>query len=226
MPEEGGSRRMETASGDLGRLSPEEAVEEIERIDGLHDALEQRTSGVTWMVWGIASAAIFVTYSYVGVVVDAYAPEASALFPFLWIPWVVLGVLATRSLWRSAGLVVPIDRSAIDREGVLLGLLFVVLITAGIRGVDRVGVALLEPAIALAGVGAATGLMGLIGLTTTSRFERKAATVAGALVVLVALVTSALVPPDGTGYAWLSLVAPVTVALAYFTVGGLVASRG
>lgn len=217
---------MAAANADAGDLSPQEAIEKIDRVDQLHHALEQRTSGVTWMVWGIASAAIFVTYSYVGVVVDAYATQMRALFPFLWIPWVLLGLLVTRSLWRSAGLVVPIQQRSLDRQGILLGLLFVGLISAGLLGVQALGWPLLEPAVALVGVGAATGLMGILGLTATSRFERRGAMIAGTLLVVVALVTTALVPADGTGYAWLSLVAPVSVAIAYFTVGGLVAARG
>lgn len=217
---------METASGDLDGLSPEEAVEEIERVDRMHDALEQRTSGLTWMVWGIAIAAIFVSYSYVGVIADAYDPAASSLDPFLWIPWVVLAVLTTRALWRSAGLVLPIEPGGLDLESLLVGVLFVGLSYGGILAVQELGVPLLEPAVVLVAVGVATGLVGILGLTTTSRFERRAAVVAGALLVVVALATTALVPSDGIGYAWFSLVAPLSVVVAYFAVGGLLTTRG
>lgn len=214
---------METAQGE--GLSPQEAVERIDEVDNVHDALEQRTSGITWMVWGIAVAAIFVSYSYVGVLADAYDPQAASLNPILWAPWVLLAVIVTRQLWRSVGLVLEVDPGA-DREGLLTGAIFFGLTYGGILAIQELGVPLLEPAVVLLGLGIATGLVGILGLTTTSTFERRAAIVGGATLVLVALGTTALVPRDGVGYAWFSLVAPIAVAVVYFGIGGLVAARG
>lgn len=221
------STGMATATGEPGDgLTPQEAVEHIERVDQLHEALEQRTSGITWMIWGIAVAAIFVSYSYVGVVAEVYDPAAASLNSWLWLPWVLLAVVATRQLWHSAGLVLEIDTDGFDLEGLATGAIFMGLSFGGIFAVQELGVPLLEPAIVLLAIGVATGLVGVLGLTTTSSFERRIATAGGILLVAVALGTTALVPSGGIGYAWFSLVAPLSVATVYFTVGGLLAARG
>src|SRR2546425_1201604 len=39
-------------------LTPQAAVAEIRRIEGLHGALARRASGLTWMIWGIAAIAV------------------------------------------------------------------------------------------------------------------------------------------------------------------------
>lgn len=227
MVTDGDPDAMATATGEAGGgLTPEEAIERIDEVDDLDDAIRQRTSGITWMVWGIAIAGIFVSYSYVGVLADAYDPQAANLNPFLWVPWVLLAVIVSRQLWHSAGLVLEVEPSGLDVEGLLTGAIFLALTYGGILVVQELGVPLLEPAIVLLAVGVATGLLGILGLTTTSSFERWAAVVAGAFLVAVALGTTALVPGEGVGYAWFSLVAPVAVAVAYFGVGGLVAARG
>lgn len=209
-----------------GELPVSEAVSEIEHLEGLHEAIAQRTIGLTWMVWGLAVAAIFVTYSYVGVLFDAYAAEVEVLFAFLWAPWVALAAVITHQLWRSAGLVMPVDPRAERREGIVTGLVMLALIFGGLWIVHATGARLLEPATVLLALGAATAGLGLAGINARSRLERRLSAIAGGGLILVALVTTALVPQGGIGYAWLSLVAPVASVLAYFGVGGLLIARG
>src|SRR2546428_9143884 len=100
------------------------------------------------MIWGVVAPAIFVTYSLAGLVV-AQDPAAARLFPILWIPWAGLGLLTTASLWRSVGLVIPVDRTRGARQGVATGILIVGFIAAGIGAIGVHGAPISEPAWAL-----------------------------------------------------------------------------
>src|SRR5439155_15344138 len=104
------------------------------RIGSLHGALARRTAGLTWMIWGVVAPAIFVTYSLAGLVV-AQDPAAARLFPILWIPWAGLGLLTTASLWRSVGLVIPVDRTRGARRARAAAILSVGFIAAGFVGI-------------------------------------------------------------------------------------------
>lgn len=214
------------ATSGAGSFSVEEAVEEIGRVEALSDALEARTSALTWMVWGLTMAGIFVSYSYVGAIFDAYSPDVEVLFPVLWIPWVAMAVVITRVLWSSAGLVMPADLQGGGREGILSGVVFLGLIFGGLFLVSRVDVAMLEPAVVLLAVGVATGALAILGVNASGRLERRAGVLAGVGIAGVALVATPIVGTGGTGYAWLSLIAPVTSALAYFAVAAVILRRG
>src|SRR5437867_12182099 len=52
-----------------GGLTPQAAVAEIRRIEGLHGALARRASGLTWMIWGIVAPAIFISYALLSILV-------------------------------------------------------------------------------------------------------------------------------------------------------------
>ncbi len=216
----------QAATSGAGSFSVEEAVEEIGRVEALSDALEARTSALTWMVWGLTMAGIFVSYSYVGAIFDAYSSDVEILFPVLWIPWVAMAVVITRVLWSSAGLVMPADLQGSDREGILSGIVFLGLIFGGLYLVSRVDVAMLEPAVVLLAVGVATGALAILGVNASGRIERRAGVLAGVGIAGVALVATPIVGTGGTGYAWLSLIAPVTSALAYFAVAAVILRLG
>lgn len=216
----------QAATSGAGSFSVEEAVQEIGRVEALSDALEARTSALTWMVWGLTMAGIFVSYSYVGVVLDAYSSDVDVLFPVLWIPWVAMAAVITRVLWSSAGLVMPADRQAGDREGIISGVVFLGLIFGGLYLASRMDVAILEPAVVMLAVGVATGALAILGVNASGRIERRAGVVAGAGIAGVALIATPIVGTGGTGYAWLSLIAPAISALAYFAVAALILRRG
>src|SRR6266571_6286167 len=106
-------------------LTPQAAVAEIRRIESLHGALARRASGLTWMIWGIVAPAIFISYALLGILVGFPGTNNGyhalwILFPVLWAPWAAIGLVATATLWRSVGLVIP-RRSAQMREGLLTG---------------------------------------------------------------------------------------------------------
>lgn len=46
-------------------LTPQEAARVLTKARSWEDALEGRTAGITWMIWGIATPGIFVTYGFV-----------------------------------------------------------------------------------------------------------------------------------------------------------------
>ncbi|HUR60931.1 MAG TPA: hypothetical protein VM286_01020 [Candidatus Thermoplasmatota archaeon] len=76
-------------------LSATDAARALRDLESFEEGLSSRVGGLTCMVWGIVSAAIFVTYGLV------LATATSGWFlAVLWVPWVVLGVVLTTALWR------------------------------------------------------------------------------------------------------------------------------
>jgi hypothetical protein len=83
--------------------TPEDAARTIAEASRYEGALAERTGGLTWMVWGLVSPAIFLTYA----LAEAAAMPPGAVWGLLWAPWVAGGVVATATLWRSAALAAP-----------------------------------------------------------------------------------------------------------------------
>lgn len=79
-------------------MTPQEAVETLARASRWEGSLAQRTEGLTWMIWGLAMAGMFVSYGL------ADALDGEPIMPFLWAPWVIAGNLLTWALWRTAAL--------------------------------------------------------------------------------------------------------------------------
>lgn len=125
------------ATGDEPDLSPQEAEAAIARLEAYAEPLAQRTGGITWMVWGIVTAGIFVTY-------EAALPAAAGnpVVWFLWTPWVAAGVAVTRALWHSVAIALDWpDDPAERRRSALVGL----TITAAFFGLAVVGEVLRPP---------------------------------------------------------------------------------
>ena len=80
-------------------LSHSDAARILSRASAYEGALRQRTEGITLMVWGIVTSALFVTYGFASLL-DA----AEAAYALLWLPWVALGTVTSAALWRSAAL--------------------------------------------------------------------------------------------------------------------------
>jgi hypothetical protein len=80
-------------------LTTDEAARLVAEARRWEGSLRQRTEGITWMVWGIATAAMFLSYDWMG---RGHAP--AWVFAVLWIPWVLAGNLTSYALWRSAAL--------------------------------------------------------------------------------------------------------------------------
>lgn len=83
-------------------LTPQGAARILTDAAGFERSLARRTHGLTFMVWGIASSGMFCSYGFASVLDAVWWVYAT-----LWVPWVVLGVLTTFALWRSAALSAP-----------------------------------------------------------------------------------------------------------------------
>lgn len=84
---------------ETAELTPLEAARVLAKARDYDEDLRARTGGLTWMIWGFVSAGIFLTYSLASV----SGGEGWAM-GFLWLPWVVAGIVAMNALWRSAAL--------------------------------------------------------------------------------------------------------------------------
>lgn len=169
-----------------------EAAATIDRVEQFDEALRQRTEGIVLMVWGTVMAGLFVSYAYAGVLYgDAFPWWANQL----WLPWVVLGVVITASLWRSVALAVP--RFNETRRHPLLVL---VAWLAGISAVWAltlvVSPGLNEPTYWLLGIGSLLTLFGAVNLENRSRPGRRASLAVGAAVLAVAVVLAWQLPSD------------------------------
>lgn len=210
--------------GESESLSVRGAVQTLEQMEGMHEALRRRTSGITWMIWGIVTPGIFFTYSFWALVVEFYAPSWGGAFPFLWIPWIIAGVAATVALWRSAGLVVPTVGNR--RQGILTFLVFLLVMNFAWPVSEAVGFGLVEPALMMVALGFGNVALGVMGVNCPTREERVLTLSVGAGLIVVALAGSAGVAGRDAAYALFSIVAPLVTGMAYFVNGAWLTLRG
>lgn len=87
---------------DSAPLSPQQAAQALAALADFEDTLSTRVGALTGMVWGVVSAAIFVTYGF--------APDlSSSWLPFLWVPWTAAGIILTTCAWRLHALTLRTD---------------------------------------------------------------------------------------------------------------------
>ncbi len=204
------------------RLTPQAAVNEISRIEHLHGALARRTAGMVWMVWGIVAPAIFMTYSFV---FHAFPGQDFAgyywLLPLLWIPWAAMGLVATTTLWRSAALVLPRDRTRSGLGYVATGAVIVGLIVVGMIVIHLLVAPIAELAWALTAIGIGVTLLAILGININDATERRMWLVGGILLVATALVGSlAFVGSLAAARDAFAVISPLASALVMFG-GGL-----
>lgn len=160
----------------LSAIQAARAIREVGRWSG---QLRQRTIGLTWMLWGIVTPAIFVTYAW-----SEAALAAGRWAGILWLPWSVLGVSFTLFLWSSAH-VERTEPALSQRELVVhVALFLVATVGAGIV-VIAFGIALAAPIAVLLGLGLLVGMLG-------ARESFGGARAIGALQVAGGLVLTAL----------------------------------
>lgn len=83
-------------------MTPQEAALAIARANRWEDRIVHRTEGMTWMIWGIVTAGIWVTLTAM-----SRGPMAIVPMTLSWSVWVLAGFALTYSLWRSAALTRP-----------------------------------------------------------------------------------------------------------------------
>ncbi len=182
---------MATMASDGTKLTPQAAAAEITRIEHLHGALARRTAGIVWMVWGIVAPAIFMTYSFV---FHAFPGQDFAgfywLLPLLWIPWAAMGLVATNTLWHSAALVLPRDRTRSGRQYIVTGAVIVGLIVVGMAVIHVLVAPIAELAWALTAIGIGVTLLAILGININDATERRMWIVGGVLLTAIALLGS------------------------------------
>ena len=172
------------------RLTPQAAAAEIRRIENLHGALARRTAGMVWMVWGIVAPAIFMTYSFVFHATGVGLGSFWWLLPFLWMPWAAMGIVATTTLWRSAALVLPRDRTRPASHILVTGAVIVGLIVVGMAAIHALVAPIAELAWALTAIGIGVTLLAILGININDATERRMWVVGGVLLAATALVGS------------------------------------
>lgn len=208
-------------------LTPQDALQTIARATSFESSLRARTSGITWMVWAFVTAGMFVTYSYAGL---RYGEDFPLWATQLWIPWVLLGAIATRVIWKSAALAVPVlAKEARGKQGLKYGLLFFTIFFVGFFVTEELlKTTVVEPAIMMGLFGITVLTMGTTGFFCPSRLERGLALAGGLL--LVVLTAVALVALRGTNeavaYEVFGVLGPITSGLVYFLIGLILVVRG
>src|SRR5439155_26060426 len=138
-------------------LSPMEAASAIGEVGSWSDQLRQRTTGLTWMFWGIVTPAIFVTYALAA---STLAPTDAPWWGLLWLPWAALGLLFTALLWRSSR--VAMSRPALSaREFVVPAALFLLATVGSVVLVVSAKLPLYPPTAVLVGIGLLAGMLGV-----------------------------------------------------------------
>lgn len=197
--------------GDAG-FSPADAARDLQALRAFDVGLRQRTEGISWALWGLVTAGIFLTYGYAG-------SHFGHAWPFwatqIWLPWVAAGSALSAALWRSAALTAP---AAAERgvRGWIHLLTWTLLILAVICIAFFLRTGIREPVMALLGVGAVALFMGATNLLRYTPTGRLVAVTAGAAMVGAALLEVLL----DAGYDAATLVG-ATVGGCAFLLGGL-----
>lgn len=109
-------------------LTPHEAARVLADAHSYEHGLQQRTEGLTQMVWGIAGPGMFLTYAF-ATRVDGFPTWGWSV---LWLPWVFAATLTTFALWRSAALSAPAVQEDVGTAGYVARAVGVTLLLAGI----------------------------------------------------------------------------------------------
>lgn len=170
-------------------FTPQEAARALAEASRFEDALAERTGGITWMVWGIVTPGIFLTYSFFG------ALDAGGWWlGLVWMPWVAAGILTTVMLWRSAALAAPALDTQPSGSFWLRFLGFTALITLVMYLVRPDG-----PEAPLIVVGALWAGMGILNLWGASARGRRVSVAAGLPLVVAGILLAALDVPVEVG---------------------------
>ncbi|MBI2077119.1 MAG: hypothetical protein HYT80_01930 [Euryarchaeota archaeon] len=205
-------------------FSVREALASINTLEGIEPLLRARTEGLTTMLWGLITAAIFFSYQ---VVHAGAGHEGNMWLGFLWLPWVAAGISGTVVLWRSA--LVSAGQGAGWRRGLRGGLPFIAIFLVVLAGallayfvIGDLG-RLHEPGYMTLVLGVAAFGLAAAPIPRSTRITRIVHVVAGLLAVFAALMVAYVVRPAAEDTAFLAqtLVGAFSVGGAWF-VGGLI----
>ena len=188
-------------------LTPRAAARVLTDAAGFEASLQQRTEGITAMVWGAVGPGIYLSYGYAERV-DAFPDWGWAV---LWIPWILASTLITFALWRSAALTAPTMHDPITPLGYLWRFTLITLAVSVVFAFwdpDHYGGPLLV-------IGAMYLVLGGLNPYGMSRRGRAVALVSGVAFLLIAAVALSL-PETGLGFTLTVLVSGFTPVIAGF----------
>lgn len=167
-------------------LSVEEAVSTIKEAQGYELPLRRRTEGVTWMIWGLVTAGIQLSF-------DALGEGARAAWPYwsILIIWPLVGAITTTAVWNIARVHAPELQTSRIRS-VLVGLAWLPVVY-GVWGLlALLGPGLQEAAFPLLAVGGAWLVLGATDLFGTTVLGRRVLLVTSGAILLAGLVVAYL----------------------------------
>lgn len=178
-------------------LTPQEAARVLSRAQSWEAALETRTAGLTWMIWGLVSPAIFVTYGFAATLVTLEGARPGWWMGLLWMPWVAMGIVATVFLWKTAALAAPRFDDPAEGRRILWTML-------ALGGALSLALAILKPdsgILPLGGLGLMWLLAGAVNAFRGTREHRVVTMVVGLTLLATALVLAATrAPVDVHGF--------------------------
>lgn len=167
------------------------AMSEIEKAVKYEEPLRQRTEGLTWMIYGLASPAIFLTYhAFYSLVPGPYPTWANWMALVLWVPWIAAASVTSGLLWRSAALTAP---AIVEDEpsGWVVTAAWLAAIAVAFGGVFAltylVSRSVAPSAYFLLWLGAAWAIMGATNVYKSSPTGRRVSTIIGLATALVGL---------------------------------------
>lgn len=193
-------------------MSPHEAVRALTEASRYEDALQRRTEGLTWMVWALATPAIFLSYAFA-----SFIDPPAWVQGVLWMPWVFGAILTTVALWRSVAIAFPRLHTEFEGWFWLRFLAFTAVMTGLFYVVEGNGATM-----PLLIVGAMWIGMGVLDLWSNTPAGRVAAVAAGLPLVIAGVALWLLdAPRDVSG-----IVGLLVSGGAPLVVGGWLAFRG
>lgn len=193
------------------------ALPELRRALSFEGSLRSRTEGLTWMLWGLVTAAIFVSYDWAGQAFD----EMPWWAEWLWAWWVAAGSAFTWALWRTAALTAGVD--ARRPAGFAVTMLFV---GAGALGWALALLVVRTPqgdqVVPLLAVGTAWLAAGVLGFARATPLGRRVLMAVGAAILLLGALLLALYPGDASWHSPASETARDALRAGRLLVAGLV----
>lgn len=188
-------------------MTPQAAARVLTDAAGYEASLQQRTEGITAMIWSAVGPGIYLTYAYAGI--RPSFPDWG--YALLWIPWILAGTLITFTLWRSAALAMPHVREPRSAWGYLWRLLAITLAMSVVFAFwdpDHYGAPLLV-------IGVMYLVMAIWNPYRMSRRGRGVASVAGISFLLIAALAMML-PETGVGFTLVVLLSGLIPLLSGF----------
>lgn len=190
----------------------QEAARALAEASKYEGSLARRTEGITWIIWALATPAIFLTYGFAAVL-----GGTGWWMSLLWVPWVGMAVAGTVLLWRSVAIAQPALRDEGGRWFWARFALFSAAITSLFFVLRPAG-----PEIPLIIVGSMWIGMGVLNLWRADTAGRVHAALAGAPLALSGVLLTLLDAPIEVS----GMVGILVSGLAPFCVGLWGATRG